>query len=448
MWRKIGRCVPALGLGYIASFLEQKDYKVKIFDLAAENIDYKNLALRLINLRPRFIGLGATTVLIKQAIHLANICKEILPEAEIVLGGVHPSIFPEEALSFAWIDYIIRREGEFSLLELLAGNSPETIAGLSYKSGSKILHNPERPYIESLDSMPHPAYHLLPMRNYKPSTGNYRRLPAASIITSRGCPGRCTFCYTGTMGKRIRFRSAENILDEINLLIKDYEIKEINFYDDTFTANRQNVLRLCAALKKNKINISWTCMSRVDMVDSVLLKEMKSAGCHQIGYGIECADADVLTNINKHISPERVRKSVKETQGAGIDVRGMFMFGNPGETEETMEKTLRFAMSLNCDLAVFNITTSYPGTEMFNWAKKKRYLLTFDWEKYNLAQSVMQLPTVPAAKVESFYRLAYKRFYLRPAYIIRRVLKIRSLIDLWMDFRFFLSTIKEWLCKS
>lgn len=443
MWRKINPRVPPLNLGYIASFLLQRGIRVNILDIAAEGIDSIRLTSILKDLRPDYIGITATTVLINGAIEIAHICKEILPDTKVVIGGVHSTIFPDEVLSHSSIDYVVRGEGEWTLLELIERRPLESITGLSYKSNGEIVHNPPRTFIEDLDSLPHPAYHLLPMHNYKPSIGNYKRLPAISIITSRGCPGRCTFCYTGVSGKRTRFRSAENIIDEIKLLIKDYKIRDVSFYDDTFTAHRENVLQLCNLLRKEKLNISWSCMSRIDMIDPTLLKEMGAAGCHQIGYGIECADEDVLRNINKPMSLNRVGEIFKETRRANIDVRGMFMFGNPGETESTMKKTLHFAIDLDCDIAVFNITTPYPGTEMFGWAKENGYLLTFDWEKYDLSKCIMRLPTVEPQKVEEFYRKAYRQFYLRPTYLIKRFFKMRSFLDLQMNLRFFLSMAKD-----
>jgi radical SAM superfamily enzyme YgiQ (UPF0313 family) len=247
------------------------------------------------------------------------------------------------------------------------------------------------------------------------------------------------------MGKRIRFRNAENIIGEIEMLIRDYKIKEISFYDDTFTANRNNVLKLCSLIKEKKLDITWSCMSRVDMIDVVLLKEMRSAGCHQIGYGIESADQEVLGNIKKQISFEKVKEAARLTRKAGIDFRGMFMFGNPGETSLTMKKTLQFAIDLNCDLAVFNITTPYPGTEMFDWADKNGYLLTYDWRKYDLSKQVMRLPTVGNEEVEYFYRYAYKKFYLRPGYILKKIFRLRNLLDLQSSAGFFWSLLKGWL---
>jgi anaerobic magnesium-protoporphyrin IX monomethyl ester cyclase len=445
MWKNINRCLPPLGLASIAAFLEGEKISVSIIDVAAQGLTLENLVQQIEKIQPRFIGLGAATVLIEPAKTIGKALKQALPQTKIVFGGVHATIFPEELLNLDFVDFVVRGEGEYTMAELVKGYDVEKILGLSYKDGKKIVHNLPRPVIEDIDSLPHPAYHLLPMKDYRPSTGNYRRMPAASFMTSRGCPGRCTFCYTGVNGPRTRFHKAEYILEEIELLIKDYGIKEISFYDDTFTAFKSNVVKLCNLILEKDIDITWSCMSRVDMVDFDLLKLMKRAGCHQVGYGIESADQKILENIKKRVALEKVKSVIRDTRRAGITTRGMFMFGNPGETVESMEKTLKFALSLRCDIGVFNITTPYPGTEMFQWADKNGYLLTKDWSKYDLSRSVMHLPTVEPGAVEHYYRMAYKRFYMRPIFILKKIFSLRSISDVTMSCKFFISMVKEWL---
>ena len=443
VWRKINPELPPLGLGYVSSFLEKQGVQVKIIDIGVEDISHSDLQDIIKEMKSDFIGITANTILIKNAIEIADVASGVLPELKVVMGGVHPTIFPDEVLSNPSVDYVVRNEGEITFADLVSGKPVSEIQGLSYKVGDKHIHNPARPFIENLDDIPHPAYHLLPMQKYHPSVGNYKRLPAASIITSRGCPGRCTFCYTGAHGKRIRFRSAENILDEIKLLIKDYGIKEICFYDDTFTANRENVRRFCRLIVQEKIDITWTCMSRIDFIDEETLSLMNTAGCHQIGYGIESADEDILNNIKKPISLDEVRRVTNLTQKYGIDVRAMFIFGSPGETEETMKKTLEFAIKIRPDLAVFNVTTPYPGTEMFTWAKEKGYLNTTDWSKYDLSQCVMNLPGLNPELVGKFYRLAYRKFYLRPSFLLTKLFKMKSLADFKKNIMAFFSIIQE-----
>jgi anaerobic magnesium-protoporphyrin IX monomethyl ester cyclase len=436
IWKKISSCMPPLGLASLASFLERNNVEVTIIDAQAEQMALADIIQRIGRYNPLFIGITATTSIIDNGLEIARLCKEAFPESKVIMGGVHPMVMTEEVLDNLSVDFIVRGEGELALLDLVKGRDLKSIGGVSYKLEGKIYHNDDRPVIDNLDSLPFPAYHLLPMRKYYPALGAYKRLPAISMVTTRGCPGRCTFCYGGMLGKHIRHRSAQNIIEEIKLLKADYGIKEICFYDDTFTVFKDNVKQFCRLLIQDKINISWSCFSRVDFIDEETLKEMKEAGCHQIMYGIESADEGILKNINKRFSLEQANRIMALTKKVKIDVRAAFMFGSPGETEETMQRTINYAIKSDPDLVVFNITTPYPGTEMFKWAKDKGYLRTLNWEKYDLATAVMELPTVDSRTVEKYYKNAYKKFYLRPAYIIKRILRMKSLVDLMVNLIF------------
>jgi len=441
VWKTINRCLPPLGLGYIAALLEKNQIPVKIFDLQAENINSKQLKNHLKNLNPQFIGLTATTIEVNSALSLIKSLKDEEIKAKFILGGPHPTIMPEEVLNSGLVDIVVRGEGERTMLEIARGKDLNTIAGISFKRDGNFVHNPDLPFIEKLDDLPFPAYHLLPMGSYRPSIGNYLRLPAMSMITSRGCPGRCSFCYTGVFGNKIRMRSPRNIIEEIKFLIKGYGIREISFYDDTFTSLKRRTEEFCQIIIDENIDVTWSCMSRVDYVEKELLKLMKKAGCHQIGYGIESGDEQILKNINKMISLDAIRRAIKETKENGIDVRAMFMFGNPGETKETLEKTLNFAIELDPDIFVFNITVPYPGTAQFNWAEENGFLKSKDWDQFDLSKVVMNLPTVDAETIETFYKTAYKKCYARPTYLLRRFSKVRSLENLRMNFRAFHSLV-------
>lgn len=448
MWSKIDRCLPPLGLASLAAFLEEKKIKTSIIDMGAEAVPLDALAVRLKESCPAYVGITAATVLMDQVMAIAGTCRKVLPSAKIILGGPHATIAPEESLSNPDVDWVVRGEGEETLWELVRDGRPDAVAGVSYKSGGGLIHNPPRPFIRDIDSLPAPAYRLLPMRLYRPSTGNFKRLPAASIVSSRGCPGRCTFCFTEVMGATIRFRSASRIVDEIITLQNDYGIREISFYDDTFTANRRNVLEFCRLVQERKLDITWSCMSRINCVDPEIVSEMARAGCHQIGYGIESADEAIVTNINKRIDLGAVKEVVRFSKAAGLSVRGMFMLGNPGETVETMRKTLAFALDLDCDLAVFNIATPYPGCAMFDWAEKNGFLMTRDWSRYDLSRSVMRLPTVTPEEVDAFYHYAYRKFYFRPRYILKRLSRLSNFRELISSAGFLAFMIKNRFART
>jgi radical SAM superfamily enzyme YgiQ (UPF0313 family) len=342
---------------------------------------------------------------------------------------------PDEVLLDRNIDYCIRGEGEETLFELVDGKKPPKILGLSYREDGRVVHNPPRPPIQDLDTLPQPAYHLLPMDRYHPALGSYKRLPAISMMATRGCPGRCTFCYGDMFGRRIRSRSPNKLIEDIRYLVERYGIREVQFYDDTFTSVRRNVLEFSTLLLKDGLNLSWSSFARVDTVDKEMLKVMKEAGCHQILYGIESGDEGILKNINKGTTLDEAREAVRLTKEAGIEVRAAFMLGSPGETEESIKRTMRFAVELEPDLAIFNITTPYPGTRMFSWAEENGYLLTRDWRVYDLSHMVMRLPTIAPSKVEEYYHKAHRLFYLRIGFILGRLLRIQSLKDLWMNLK-------------
>lgn len=435
IWYKVASCLPSLGLGYVAAVLERDGIKVKILDCQAISYSVSEILTEIKCFSPEYIGFTATTVLVKNAIEIAKSIKLHFPEIKIIFGGVHPTIAPEEVLINQFIDIVVRGEGEITFLDIVKNKPLKEILGISYKTNGYFSHNMDRPPIDNIDCLPFPAYHLMPMSHYHTALGSAKRTPAMSIFATRGCPGRCTFCYSGTLGKKIRQRSPENIIGEIELLMDKYKIREISFYDDTFTAFKNNVLKFCELIQKKNIDLTWSCMSRVDYANEDVLKEMKVSGCHQICYGVESADENILKNIKKRISLEKVKSAVEMTKKAKIDVRLSFMLGNPGDTIESMEKTIKYAIDLDPDLLQFNITTPYPGTEMFSWAKNNGYLKTEDWSKYDLYNCVMELPTVSSKDVEKYYQIAYKRFFLRPEYILKRLLKIRNFYDVKIAFK-------------
>jgi radical SAM superfamily enzyme YgiQ (UPF0313 family) len=398
IWKKIEGSMPPLGLAYVASYLEKNSIKVRIIDIHAEKLPAVSLLDTVVN-NPAYIGITATTMTVVSALETAAVCRIKFPGAKIVFGGVHPTIMPEDVLKSPDVDFVIRGEGERPFLELIQGKSLPEIPGLSYKMDGAYVHNPEGALIENLDTLPFPAYHLLPVKNYIPTLGSYKRLPAISLITSRGCPGKCTFCLGSYLGGKVRIHSTQYIIAEIKTLIKDYGIKEISFYDDTFTAFKNKVRDFCNIIINEKIDITWPCFARVDFVDEDILKLMKKAGCHQIMYGIESGNDEILKNIKKRTSLKRAVEVVAMTKKAGIECRATFMLGNPGETQQTMEETLAFAKKLDPDIALFNITTPYPGTEIYAWADSNGYLKTKDWSKYDLSNSVMDIPGLSSTEV-------------------------------------------------
>ncbi len=425
-WKNIGSCLPSLGLAYIASYLESRGRAVEIIDCTAMHYTLKDLEL-LFSRRPApdFIGLTATTPLIENALLIAVSCKKFFPGAKIVLGGVHPTVLPGEVLAHPAVDIVVRGEGEAAMADIVEGKAPAEILGISYKEAGRAVHNADRPLIEDLNVIPPPAYHLLPMDRYYPATGSYRNLPAMSLFATRGCPGRCTFCYRTFYG-RLRKRSAENIVSEVELLYRKYGIREIAFYDDAFTTFKDIVFEFCRLLDERGLKITWSCFTRVDLVSEELLLAMKKAGCHMILFGVESGDEKILKAIKKNIDLSKVKEVVAWARRIGIDTRASFMLGNQGETEESIKKTIDFAFELDPDMVHFNIATAYPGTELYNWAKANGYLTASSWSDHNMSEINLRLPTISPERLKFYYARVHRDFYFRPKIILRRLLKIRT----------------------
>lgn len=442
IWKSVSSCMPPFGLGILAALARENGFSAAIIDYNAEQTGLDRAREYLPSSAPKFIGITATTILIDSALGLAKMAKKKYPETKIIIGGVHATVMPKEVLACPEVDYVLIGEGENSLLELLAGKEPQIIRGIGFKNNGKIILNPPQSIIPDLNVFPIMAYDLLPMAKYYSAPGSYKREPSFGMITSRGCPGRCTFCNGDLFGAVIRFRSAEKIVEEIKFLQENYGIKDIVFYDDTFTSNRKRVKEFCSLIAENNLDLTWSCFSRVDTVDLEILKEMKKAGCHQVMYGVESGDPQILNNLNKKISLREVEETVAATKKAGLAVRLAFMLGNPGETEQTLKKTIKYAIDLDPDLVSFNITTPYPGTQMFAWAQDHNYLANKNWEDYNLSKPVMTLPTVDSKKILHYYKKAHRQFYFRPSYIIKRLIKMRSFEDFKNNLKPFINLLK------
>jgi len=441
IWKHVRSCWPSLGIAYIASYLEQFGFSCEIIDCTAEQIAVSDFKEKVNLGSPRFVGITATTPLIMNGLRIAEVCKQLLPDVKIIFGGVHPTVLPEDVLKAKHVDFVVRGEGEETVKVLLKEEDPENILGLSYKSNGKIVHNPDRLLIQNLDVIPPPAYHLLPMDKYHPAVGSYKRLPAMSVLTTRGCPGKCTFCYR-IFGNKVRCRSAQKLIEEIRLLQSDYDIKEVGFYDDTFTVFKKVVTEFCSRIISERIDLTWSCFSRIDYVDEELLQLMKKAGCHLILFGIESGDRQILKIIRKKINLDRARETVRAARKKGIETRASYMFGNPGETEESIKNTMRYAMKLDTDEAQFNIATPYPGTEFFDWAKNRDFLTHTDWSRYHVSEQIVRLPSIEPQVLSKYYKTSHLKYYLRPKVMFRRVIKIRSFNQLNQEVSGLLSILK------
>lgn len=429
--------IPPLGLAYLAAVLEREGIEVQIVDGSC-GLSLAVMMGKLKDYEPDIVGISCTTPTFKDAIDLAEAVRRALPKAIIVLGGAHVTAIPQEAMQEEVFDVGVIGEGEITFLELvkeidgrggLDGVDLERISGLAFRRDGENFLTPSRERIKDLDGLPHPARHLLaPLSAYRPTPASYRKLPLAVMMTSRGCPYRCTFCDRGVFGNFVRAHSPERILDEIEELLDRYGAREIRFFDDTFTINRKRVEKVCEMIIERGLRFPWTCLTRVNTVDRNLLRLMRKAGCWQVLFGLESGDPRMLKILNKGSSVEQNTQAVQWALEAGLGVRGDFIIGTPGETMESLENTLAFTKRIRLDYAHFNKFVPYPGTELY-----ERLLMEgYQFDSKNLPPivdhaAILYVPDgLTREQLKEFLDRAHREFYLRPSHIIRRLRRTRS----------------------
>lgn len=456
----ITTAMPPLGIATIAAVLENAGYKVDILDinfLSRKRFSWRQVETNIREIKPDIVGISCTTPAVINVLKITDIVKSINPKVFVVAGGPHASAAPQNLLEIAKsIDVIVIGEGEHTFLELLCfihnERRIEDIKGIAYRENGKIILTPRRDYIENLDEIPFPARHLLlPLDSYPFAGHCYNKLPVTSMITSRGCPHNCNFCSQGVFGQRYRARSAESIVFEMEELVKRYNIKSIMIVDDTFTLDKKRVYAICKLIWRKGLNVSWLCYAGIQEVDKEMLIEMKQAGCYQIYYGIESGSQRILNIMNKGITIEQIKTAVKDTKEAGLEVRGQFMLGYPTETLEEIKRTISFAKELNLDYAEFGVTTPLPGSELYNWAiseGKFKLQTTSDFQVFQEGTSIFLNPVVALGKIDKdelikYTIKAYRSFYLRFNYILKRLFKIKNGEDILKNIRGFFTVIFE-----
>lgn len=446
---QVGNMLPPLGIAYLGAVLEKAGYQVRIID--APPLGWKTGRISAEVKKDSFdlIGLSASTVSYPKAVRLAKKLKKA-SSAPIVIGGPHVTALPKEVMKMTCFDYGVVGEGEETMVELVKAlmekQDLKKIDGLVFREKGRIIKTNPRRFIEDLDSLPFPARHLMPpLSLYHPTPATFRQFPVGTMITSRGCPNRCSFCFRGVFGNRWRFRTPANIVKEIEILVNEFGAKEIRLWDDTFNVDQNRVMAICDLLIKKGVKVPWTCLGRVNYASRAMLKLMKKAGCWQISYGIESGNEAVLKRANKGISKEMVRKAIRETYRAGIQSLGFFILGLPGETKATMNETIEFANQLPLNAANFTIATPYPGTDIWFLAKEQGFLKNLSYDKLmvNLPKKLYYVPEgMDEATLIEYEKKAYKRFYRHSAFILRQLKEIKDLSELARKLRAFLTIQK------
>ncbi len=420
-----------LGVFYLAAYLRQQGHPVQVIDGEANRLTAEDIAARAKQFQPQLLGISSSTVAFHRSLEVARALKDRWPELPIVLGGPHPSSNVHHAMSFPAFDFAVVGEGELTLAALVrslaAGGDLSAVEGLAFRRDGELIVNPPRPRIADLDSLPFPAYDLIPNLDvYVPPPCNYKKRPVANVITSRGCPNACTFCDRAVFGQRLRQRSAANIAAEIETLYHTYGVREIAFVDDTFTIRPARIRELFAVLAEKRISFPWTCMSRINTVDRELLSFMRAQGCWHISFGIESGSEDILRLIKKNISLRQVRQAVAWCRELGIRSKGFFMLGHPGETLETVEQTVQLALELPLDDVVVTINTPIPGSQQYAEAEQYGWLDKNDWSRFNYWCPVFVPRGLSQEVLLEKHKDFYRRFYLRPRILWRYGLSFLS----------------------
>ncbi len=435
----LGAVLPPLGIAYLAAVLEKDNHEVKIIDGPAlatvEEYGFNNLARDVKKFDPEVVGITASTSQIDHAKKSIRIIKKINPDCKIVLGGTLITADPDQLKNFKEVDFGVYGEADLTFKDILkkieSKKKIENLEGVIWREKKEIKFLKPK-MITDMDDIPMPARHLLKMSIYKPSPANYRRLPATTMITSRGCPYQCIFCSRPTEGTAFRAHSAKRVVDEIELLINDFGIKDIQMFDDTFSLISKRAKDICKGIIERKLDIGWNCMTRVDRVDKELLTLMKKSGCYETGFGVESGNERILKFIKKGFTKDHVRNSVKLAKEVGIDVRGFFMMGFPTETKKNILETIEFAKELDVDVAQFMISTPYPGTELWGIAKKLG-TISDDWNDFTFYapdKAPYSSDVLSADEISKLYKRAYKSFYLRPGFMFKQVTKVRTFSDI------------------
>lgn len=430
---------PPLGLASIAAYLEKYSFVCQIVDANILQLKPQEVFEKIKEFQPDIIGIYMNVVTAQSGMEISQLVKDHL-NIPVVLGGAFVPEKIDKLLLDSKADYFALGEGELTFLELCQGKPLEDVDGLIYLKEGQLMYNKPRELIQNIDELPFPAYHLLPdLRLYKSRS---RKTPVAPIFTSRGCPYKCIFCSSSSkkspFGNRFRVRSPENVVDEIERLVKDFGVKQIDILDDNFTLYMDRADKILDLIIQRKIKVAINIQNgvRADRLTFNLVKKMKQAGVYKLGIGIESGNVEILKSIKKSLDLQTVRNTVKWCREVGIICIGFFMIGFPQDTEDTIKQTIDFAVELNPSLANFMTVVPLPNTELYDIVQKNGWFTqpTDDHgthSGYYAADFHYKTPYIDKEKVLELQKLAYRKFYFRPSKILDMISDMRS----WNEFR-------------
>ncbi len=429
-YKFMGVVAPPLGIAYMAGVLEENGFDVSVIDASALDMTWGSLEKEIRRISPGIVAITALTPTIEQAMKTAQLVKKNCPDTVTVMGGYHPTFNYKELLEKDYVDIAVIGEGEYTMLELVetleSNGDLSEVRGIAFDD----VVTPLRPLIMDLDSLPFPALHLLPMDHYKLLN---MKTNMATMITSRGCPMQCSFCASAALhGPKFRLRSPKNIVDEIEHLAEDYNVETIAFMDDTFTLNPKRVEDICVEIKKRNLDVLWGCTARVDNLSKSLLKQMREAGCITLFMGVESADQQILDQVDKKTTISKIKHAFELSRKEKIRTIASVVLGMPGDTKESMGRTIKFVQELKPSYAVFSLATPYPGTRFYQHMVEENLIKVKDWSKYTLISPIIDTMECSLEELRKIQSTAFRKFYLRPRYILRQT---------WVDGPMLLRTI-------
>ena len=417
---------PPMGIGYLSSYLKREGHEVSLLDLNILTVSCKGregILQRVRQYRPDLVGVPIMCTGMDQVRDIVSVVKRET-DVPVVLGGAQASALPEHSLRFTGADYVVVGEGELTTAELVSalGLSADLseVLGLGYMADEEFKLNAPRPLVKDLDSLPIPDWDLIAPRNYRiaPILSSAKAWPIAPVVTSRGCPFDCTFCAGKSIwGKTYRYRDAVPVVDEIEMLMKDYGVREIFMGDDNFNLKTSHATEICEQVLRRGLTLPWACPNgvRVDSLKPDLLALMKRAGAHLVGLGIESGDQEVLDRAKKGLDLSIVPHVCREIDEAGITAVGFFVLGLPGDNRETVEKTIKFSRALPLKRAWFNILAPYPGSELFEMYLKDRNIDSLEWSALDTCgDDVAQMSSGSPEELDKLQKRAAFLFYARP----------------------------------
>ncbi len=444
---------PTLSLLTTAAMAERGGHHVEILDLSYQQYDYRAIRDAILRLKPDVVGVTATTPLMNQARDISVLAKSVSRDILTVAGGAHVSALPYESLMESLFDIVVVGEGDYTFAEIMDGRPPKDILGIQYREqDGTIRATAPRPFIENLDNLPMPAWHLYRSEEYKHRISRLlaKRPPLAMTEFSRGCVFQCDFCASkNTMALGYRKKSPERCAEEVKMMHR-FGYREFALADDIFTSDPKWAKAVGEAIIRTGVDMVWSCTNgiRVESADDELFITMRRAGCYRVAFGFESGNDEVLRAFGKggKASIEKGREAVRMARSAGIDTVGYFMLGLSPDTEASMRDTIEYARSQSVDMMKFGIAIAFPGTPMFKEYRQKGLVRSYDWDEYFIytEKALFAHPNLDFETVKKYTALGYRRAVLtNPGFILRRLWRgIRTgefFWDLYYFFRFFFS---------